>query len=728
MNLKPIGLAVALAIAGCGGGNGGSSGGVFAPASTTASGTVSKGPVGGAQLFVYKMDATGQADGAAIAGPITTAADGSWSVSIPNSVPRPLLVTSSGGSYTDEATGATVTAGALNSVLPEGASTVAVTPVSELLVRNARQYLADNPAESLADSVDAGREKINQVFGVSFDPLSSLPSAAADADAQSLQYAALLGGLSTLANNESAATDPFDTVLAIIDDASDGEIDGQKDGAPIEIEAGTNLPGIDSADLVGAVDDYTTTTADGDFSTVSAFTVSASAGANGAVSPTSVSVFAGAAPTFTLTADDGYHVDAASGCAGGVSGNTFIADALSSACSLSVTFAINEYAVTVDTADGGSVNPGSATVEHGDTTMFTFAEDIGYELTGVTGCGGALSGSTYTTGTITQACTVTPTFALKTYSVSTTVSGDGVLDPTGATVTHGSTASFDVTPTLGSQNDSVTASCGTGSLQNDSGQLVYTTPVITEDCVVSASFSAQQLLVTTSITGAGTATPPSATVAYGNQTAITFTADANNVLTSASGCGGTLTGNVFSTGQITGSCVINALFSPVSYTVTTTATNGTFAPANPAVAHGQTQSITLTPDEGYVLTGATGCGGTLAGNVFTTGVVTAACDVTATYELAEYTVTASSNAGGMVSPSSQPITHGNTASFTITPNSGFTISSVSGCGGLTAGAGDSYVTTNTVAADCAVSVVFSEEGGALNAVWNSFNWDQANWQ
>lgn len=727
MNLKPIGLAVAVAIAGCGGGGGGSSGGVV-PASSKASGMVSKGPVAGAQLFVFKMDATGQADGAAVVGPITTAADGSWSVSIPNSVPRPLLVTSNGGTYTDEATGASVSAGALNSLLPEGANTVAVTPVSELLVRNTRQYLVDNPAVSLSDSIDAGREKINQVFGVSFDPLSSLPSAGADADEQSLQYAALLGGLSTLANNESAATDPFETVLAVIEDASDGAIDGQKDGAPIEIEAGTNLPSIDGDDLVGAVGDYTSNTSDGDFSTVTAFTVSASADANGNVSPTSVSVFSGAAPVFTLAADEGFHVVGASGCSGNISGNKFISDALSSVCSLSVTFAINEYAVTVEDVDGGSVNPGSVSVDHGETAAFTFAADIGYDLTGATGCGGSLSGSTYTTGLIAQDCTITPTFALKTYSVTTTSNGDGTLDPAGASVAHGSTTSFNVTPGLGSLNDSVTASCGNGSLADVNGQLVYTTPAITESCQITASFSLQQFSVTTSITGFGSATPPSTTVAYGNQTAITLTADANNVLTSASGCGGSLAGDVFTTAAITGNCAIAAVFSPVTYVVITTASNGSFTPENPAVDHGQAQAFTLTPDEGYELTGVSGCGGMLAGNVFTTAEVTAACEVTATYQLAVYNVTAASNAGGMVSPNSQPVPHGGNASFTVTADSGFEISSISGCGGLTAGAGDTYATTNTVTDDCAVNVVFAEQGGALDAVWNSFNWDQANWQ
>src|SRR3712207_8918193 len=54
----------------------------------------------------------------------------------------------------------------------------------------------------------------------------------------------------------------------------------------------------------------------------------------------------------------------------------------------------------------GSFSPGSATVAHGGTTSFTVTPATGYSVQNVTGCGGTLSGSTYTTGAVTADCIV----------------------------------------------------------------------------------------------------------------------------------------------------------------------------------------------------------------------------------------------------------------------------------------------------------------------------------
>ena len=43
-------------------------------------------------------------------------------------------------------------------------------------------------------------------------------------------------------------------------------------------------------------------------------------------------------------------------------------------------------------------------------------------------------------------------------------------------------------------------------------------------------------------------------------------------------------------------------------------------------------SFTVTPDAGYLISSVTGCDGTLDGNTYTTGVITASCEVTANFE------------------------------------------------------------------------------------------------
>ena len=68
------------------------------------------------------------------------------------------------------------------------------------------------------------------------------------------------------------------------------------------------------------------------------YTVSTNSGANGSISPESASVNQGSNTTFTLTPSANYEIDTVTGCDGSLSGNTYTTDAISSACTVSVTF------------------------------------------------------------------------------------------------------------------------------------------------------------------------------------------------------------------------------------------------------------------------------------------------------------------------------------------------------------------------------------------------------
>ena len=68
------------------------------------------------------------------------------------------------------------------------------------------------------------------------------------------------------------------------------------------------------------------------------------------------------------------------------------------------------YTVSASAGTGGSISPSSRSVTSGQTTTFTVTANSGYEIDGVTGCGGSLSGNTYTTDAITGACSVDAQF------------------------------------------------------------------------------------------------------------------------------------------------------------------------------------------------------------------------------------------------------------------------------------------------------------------------------
>lgn len=144
------------------------------------------------------------------------------------------------------------------------------------------------------------------------------------------------------------------------------------------------------------------------------YTVTASAGSGGSVSPASTSVTSGSTTTIAISLNEGYEVADVTGCGGTISGTNYTTGPITGACSITATFRLKKYAVTATAGTGGSVTPVSATVEHGSKTTITLTASTGYKISGATGCGGTLSGNTFTTGTVTAACAVSATFILDT--------------------------------------------------------------------------------------------------------------------------------------------------------------------------------------------------------------------------------------------------------------------------------------------------------------------------
>jgi serine protease len=85
-------------------------------------------------------------------------------------------------------------------------------------------------------------------------------------------------------------------------------------------------------------------------------------------------------------------VGIAAGCGGGGGGSTPV------------------YTVTASASEGGTISPQSVAVSRGNRAMFTVSPSQGYLIQSVTGCGGALAGTTYTTAPVTGACQVQATF------------------------------------------------------------------------------------------------------------------------------------------------------------------------------------------------------------------------------------------------------------------------------------------------------------------------------
>jgi len=134
--------------------------------------------------------------------------------------------------------------------------------------------------------------------------------------------------------------------------------------------------------------------------------------------------------------------------------------------------------------------------------------------------------------------------------------------------------------------------------------------------------------------------PTSGTTAAGASTPVTVTFDSTGLAAGAYGANLCITSNDPDPGPGNGTDLVVVPVSltvtgPVMHTVTASVgtPSGTIVPPSQTVAHGATATFTLTPDSGYAIAGVGGTcpAGTLAGNLYTTGAITADCQVVANF-------------------------------------------------------------------------------------------------
>ena len=142
------------------------------------------------------------------------------------------------------------------------------------------------------------------------------------------------------------------------------------------------------------------------------YTVSATAGSGGNISPSSQTVNAGTTAQLTVTPNSGYEIQSVTGCSGALSGNLYTTGAINADCSVSASFSLKVHTVTATAGSGGSISPSTQTVTEGNTAQLTVTPDTGYKIDSVSGCSGTLLNNTYTTSAISADCAVTASFSL----------------------------------------------------------------------------------------------------------------------------------------------------------------------------------------------------------------------------------------------------------------------------------------------------------------------------
>lgn len=146
------------------------------------------------------------------------------------------------------------------------------------------------------------------------------------------------------------------------------------------------------------------------------YTVTPSAGAGGSIDPdTPQLVEAGDTVSFEVLPDPDFVIDEVIGCAGELNGSTYTTAPIIGDCAVHASFEEESvmFTVTPSAGPGGSIDPDTPQqVKSGGTVAFEVVADAGFVIDEVTGCGGELDGTTYTTGAIDADCDVVASFEL----------------------------------------------------------------------------------------------------------------------------------------------------------------------------------------------------------------------------------------------------------------------------------------------------------------------------
>jgi hypothetical protein len=194
--------------------------------------------------------------------------------------------------------------------------------------------------------------------------------------------------------------------------------------------------------------------------------------------------------------------------------------------SVSITCTTNTFTITASTGANGTVTPsGVTTKNYGSSQVYTIATSTaGYHVADILVDGSSVGTSslTYTFTNITANHTISATFNINNYTITSSVSGaNGTISPLGATiVSYGATPTYTIaTSTAGYHVANILVdgvSVGTSTLP-------YVFSAVHANHTIVASFSVNHYTITASAGANGTVTPSGATVKnYGTSQAYTI--------------------------------------------------------------------------------------------------------------------------------------------------------------------------------------------------------------
>lgn len=412
--------------------------------------------------------------------------------------------------------------------------------------------------------------------------------------------------------------------------------------------------------------------------------------------------------------------------------------------------------------NNGSISPANASVAKDAVKSFTIKPDSGFAVTSVKGCDGTLSasGTVYTTGKISEDCTVSAEFGVS-HLVKAEIN-NGTVSPTSEKVLEDSDgeqgkATFTFTPETGHKITNISSRGCSGKRVDNR----YTVSKVKAACIVSATTELKSYDIKASI-DSGRFELRSPTVKHGQSISIAFFPAQGRRVASVTGCKGTLKGDTFTISEVTESCTAVAKTELASTTATikvNSATGGSLIykqqPVDKPVSVVLNTSVELQiqpePNYSFGKMSVDTCGGSLnkgqnippgagagqtpspAGStVYTISKLTKDCELTPEFvELLIVTVNLGNTTipNGSVIPMTGLVPKGTTKTFTLKPSPGYEVDTASGCGG-TLSADKTTLTTGPIQDNCAITATFKASAGTPVISYGLnrkiiFNWSEA---
>jgi hypothetical protein len=425
------------------------------------------------------------------------------------------------------------------------------------------------------------------------------------------------------------------------------------------------------------------------------YTISASAGSGGSISPAGTSTFnPGASQGYIISPNAGYHVaDVLVDTVSSGPTPTYVFTDIQANHTIAATFAANaSYTINASAGPNGSITPsGSVTALGGTNGQFTMTAAAGYRVADVVVDGSSVGARTsYTFMNVQADHTISVTFTLDVYTITATVTnydsstpGNGSITVNGsappATVNAGASIIYTITPNAGYVVYSVLVD---GAQKG--GITSYTFSDVKANHTIDAYVRPITYTITATAGSGGSISHPGVnTVNSGSGMTFAITPNPgyhiDDVLVDTVSSGPTPT---YGFTDIQANHTIAATFvANTGYTITASASgNGTMSPSGSvSVLAGASQKFTFTPQAGYrsavVVDGSPM--GALTSYTFTN--VQAAHTIDVTFVLDVYNIIVTAATGGSVTVTGTaitptlPVTVNGGESSTITVNPGVSI-------------------------------------------------------